>query len=216
MCDKVGFRWESSMGSHRVGHDWRDLAAAAAAAVSVPAMFLWISHSFFLPTYINFVLGLTFLQMTIWLPAVTSAPCCPVHKHGETASKSLCNTIKWSYWGSWALLHFTTYYVAKEKPWVIYKPELPEPVPIAKIYTWDLGWNQFYQSDSASSQRRRAGMNDGLCHFHTVEEGPESFCQHSHVLEYALPSYTHESSLCAKYLSEKDIQYNKWLAPEIS
>lgn len=71
------------------------------------------------------------------------------------------------------------------------------------LETW--GWNQFYQNDSASSQRRRAGINDGLCHFHTVEEGPESFCQHSHVLEYALPSHSHESSLCAKYLSEKDI-----------
>lgn len=102
-------------------------------------MFLWISHSFFLPTYINFVLGVTFLQMAIWLPAVTSATCCSVHKHGETASKSLCNTIKQRYWGSWALLHFTTNYVAKEKPWVIYKPELPEPIPTAKIYTWDLG-----------------------------------------------------------------------------
>lgn len=74
MCDKVGFRWGS---------------------VSVPAMFLWTSHSFLLSTYINFVFGLTFLQMTTWLPAVTSPTCCPAHKHGETARKSLCNTIKW-------------------------------------------------------------------------------------------------------------------------
>lgn len=179
-------------------------------------MFLWISHSFFLATYINFVFGLTFLQMTIWLPAVTSPTCCPVHKHEETASKSLCNTIKWGV--EVPELYYTLLPIMlprKSHESFVSLSYLNQSL-LQKKYTWDLGWNQFYQSDTASSQRRRAGMNDGLCHFHTVEEGRESFCQHSNVLEYALPSYIPESPLCAKYLSEKDIRYNKWLAQEIS
>ena len=152
--------------------------------MSVPAMFLWNSQSSFVPTYISFVLGLTFLHMMGWPPALTGPTCCSVHKHGETASKSLFEVIKWEFWASWTLLPFTTNYVAKEKPWAdCCKPELPEPTPIARTHTQNSGWNLFCRSDTASSQGGRAGMNDDLCHFHTVEESPECFCQHSNVLE---------------------------------
>lgn len=51
-------------------------------------MFLWSSQRP-LPTRVWPVLRLTCLQKTRWLPALTGPTCRPVHKHGETASKSL-------------------------------------------------------------------------------------------------------------------------------
>lgn len=43
-------------------------------------------------------------------------------------------------------------------------------------YTFET-WGRISSAKMAQllPQRRRAGMNDGLCHFRTVEEGPESF-----------------------------------------
>lgn len=66
-CDRAGFGWDS---------------------ISTPVVFLWSSQSP-LPTRVCPVLRLTFLQKTRWLPALTGPTCCPVHKHGKTASKSL-------------------------------------------------------------------------------------------------------------------------------
>lgn len=66
-------------------------------------LFLQNSQSFSLPTYVCFVLKLTFLPKTRRLPALTGPTCCPVHKRGDTASKSHCKTIKQKFWASQTL-----------------------------------------------------------------------------------------------------------------
>ena len=54
-----------SMGSHRVGHDWSDLAAAAAAAAYVHICHLYILFSDVLTSFPNFVIGL-FVTVEYW------------------------------------------------------------------------------------------------------------------------------------------------------
>ena len=54
-----------SMGSHRVGHDWSDLAGAAAVSLNFSCGILWVVHA---PCPVHFILGLLDLgkSLTEW------------------------------------------------------------------------------------------------------------------------------------------------------
>lgn len=107
-------------------------------------LILWDSQSFSLPTDVCFVLMLTFLQKTWWLPALTGPTCCPIRKHGKIASKSLCKTIKQKFQASRTLPPLNQL-CAKEKPGTNCTPGLSEPIRMARTHPWNSEWNQPFQ-----------------------------------------------------------------------